>query len=344
MAEILQVSEPSGTNTGPPPGKLRRRDVAAAFIAYFGAQAVVWAVAGVVASLRVGNPNNTAELIRALGRVVPVALPGSFVAGGLALLLVIASWRKRLGAGSLTAVVGLSWGKARHIRQGILTGAALALVIVPLMGLTAKQTESPELVTQLISSSKGALRSWIFSAVLLAPPIEELMFRGALLGGLSVTWNARGAAVISAGTFWLMHLPEFVHWPVPLAIGILTILATRIRLQSGALGPAIAIHLGYNLILAGVLSLALLVTPEKSRWAVTPAPWSPASLLPQGEDRELCRAAEPSGNGGRPHSPRHIERSEGVAIPAFQEAACADRLYRRQQWQPDLAAVGVTGQ
>lgn len=343
MEEIPHVSEVSA-GTESPPGGLRRRDVAAAFIAYFGAQALVWGIAGVVALLRVGNPNNTAELIRALGRVVPLALPGSFVAGGLALTLVLARWRKRLGEGSLTAVVGLSWGNPRHIRQGILTGAALALIIVPLMGLTTARTESPELVTQLISSSKGALRSWIFSAVLLAPPIEELMFRGALLGGLSITWNARAAAVISAATFWLMHLPEFVHWPVPLAIGVLTILATRNRLRSGALGPAIATHLGYNLILAGVLSLALLVTPEKSRWALAPEPCTTLSATSQCKDRELCRAAEASGNGGRSDSPRHIERSEGVAIPAFQETACADRLHRGQQRQPDLAAVGMAGQ
>src|SRR6476620_10521894 len=89
MEETPHVSEPSGTNSALP-GRLRTRDVVAAFIAYFGAQALVWAVAGVLAALRVGNPNNTTELIRALGRVVPLALPGSFVAGGLALVLVIA--------------------------------------------------------------------------------------------------------------------------------------------------------------------------------------------------------------------------------------------------------------
>jgi membrane protease YdiL (CAAX protease family) len=313
--------EPNGAGVA----GLRRRDLAIAFFAYFGAQALVWAVAGVFASLRVGNPSQTADLVRALTRVVPIALPGSFLAGGLALILVLGRWKRRLGGGSLAGLVGLSWGNPRHLRHGVLAGAALAFLVLPLMGLTADRGQSPEMVTQLVSSSRGALRSWIFSAVLLAPPIEELMFRGVLLGGLARTWNLRAAAIISGAIFWLMHLPEFVHWPVPLAIGLLTILATLFRLQSGALGPAIAAHLGYNLILAGMLSLALLVKPPQSRWASSPGEFP--SATPQGEDRELRRAAETSGNRGRAHAARYIKRSEGVAIPAFKETTGAYRLH-----------------
>jgi membrane protease YdiL (CAAX protease family) len=107
----------------------------------------------------------------------------------------------------------------------------------------------------------------MISAVLLAPPIEELMFRGALLGGLADTGNIRKAAIISGTTFWLMHGPEFVHWPAAVAIGLLTVLATVLRLRHRSLGPAIAAHFGYNLILAGVISLAMLAGPEKARWA-----------------------------------------------------------------------------
>jgi membrane protease YdiL (CAAX protease family) len=151
--------------------------------------------------------------------------------------------------------------------NGALAGAALALFVLPLMSLMADRPEPPNLVTQLTGSSRSALQAWMLSAVLLAPPIEELVFRGALLGSLTVTWNLRAAALVSGTAFWLMHGPEFVHWPAALAIGLLTVLATWLRVKHRSLGPPVAAHFGYNLVVAGFISLALMAKPEGTRWA-----------------------------------------------------------------------------
>jgi membrane protease YdiL (CAAX protease family) len=167
----------------------------------------------------------------------------------------------------LASLLGLSWGSRRQVINGVLVGAMLATFILPLMAVVADRPEPPDLMTQLAGSSGRALRAWIFSAVLLAPPIEELMFRGALLGGLAATWNLRAAAVISGATFWLMHGPEFVHWPAAVAIGLLTILATRLRIRTGSLGPSIGAHFGYNLVLSAVVALAPVSKAEQTRWA-----------------------------------------------------------------------------
>jgi membrane protease YdiL (CAAX protease family) len=249
------------------PGSLRRRDVVIALLIYLGAEAVVWAVVGVIAAVRAGDAGDHAALLSALTALVPVALPGSLVAGGLAVFLVLRKWRKRLGARALADLLGLSRSRPRQVTNGILAGAALALFILPVMGLVADPSEPPDLMTQLAGSSSAALRAWILSAVLLAPPIEELMFRGVLFGGLTETWNIRAAAVISGATFWLMHGPEFVHWPAAAAIGLLTILATWLRVRSRSLGPAIGAHFGYNLVLSTVVWLAMVYGPGESRWA-----------------------------------------------------------------------------
>jgi membrane protease YdiL (CAAX protease family) len=322
---------------------LRRRDVVIAFVAYVGIQILVWAVAGVLATSR-SRSQGTADLIQALSRVVPVALPASLLAAGLMLLVVLGRWRKRLGSAALARILGLSWGEGSRLRKAALTGVALALISLPLMGLVVHRPEPPDVITQLTSSSKSALWAWIISAVLLAPPIEELMFRGALFGGLGETWGLRAGATISAVTFWLMHGPEFVHWPAALAIGVLTIIATRLRLNSGALGPSIALHFGYNLTLGSFLALALVAKPPENRWARIDDACTSASGGTQGEDWQLGRTAETRGYAGGAHTARDIQRSEGVAVPTFKEAPCSDRFHRRKQRNPNLPSMGVTRQ
>jgi membrane protease YdiL (CAAX protease family) len=261
-AEPLAASVPSTYGGG-----LRRRDVVTALAAYLGAQVLVWSIVGVIAAARAAKGGAHGDLIQALTGLVPVALPGSLVAGGIALLLVLRRWRRRLGAEALRSVLGLSWGRPRQVVNGALGGAALAMLILPLMGLVTHRPEPPDLITQLAGASNSTLRAWVISAVLLAPPIEELMFRGVLFGALANTWNIRAAAFISGGTFWLMHGPEFVHWPAAVAIGLLTILATWLRVRNRSLGPSIAAHFGYNLVLAAVISLAMLSGAGSTKWA-----------------------------------------------------------------------------
>jgi membrane protease YdiL (CAAX protease family) len=262
-------AEPAEADSVPFPhgGGLRRRDVVTALVAYLGAQVLVWSIVGVIAAARAAKAGDQGDLIQALIKMVPVALPGSLVVGGIALLLVLRRWRKRLGTDALRSLLGLSWGSPRQVVNGVLGGAALAVFVLPIMALVANRPAPPDLMTQLAGSSNSTLGAWILSAVLLAPPIEELMFRGVLLGGLAKTWNLRAAVLISATTFWVMHGPEFVHWPAAVAIGLLTILATWLRVRSRLLGPAIAAHFGYNLVLATVITIAMVSGAGATRWA-----------------------------------------------------------------------------
>jgi membrane protease YdiL (CAAX protease family) len=261
--------DPLGAAALPPlyDGALRRRDAITALLIFLGAEAAVWSVVGVIAAVRVGKGGDQAALLQALTGLIPIALPGSLLAGGFALLLLLNRWRQRLGTAALLNLLGLSSSQPRQISRGVLAGAVLGFLVLPIMGLVADPAEPPDMMTQLAASSNAALRAWMLSAVLLAPPIEELMFRGVLLGGLAQTWNLRAAAIISGATFWLMHGPEFVHWPAAVAIGMLTVLATWLRVRHRSLIPSIGAHFGYNLVLATVVWLAMTYGPGRSRWA-----------------------------------------------------------------------------
>lgn len=88
---------------------------------------------------------------------------------------------------------------------------------------------------------------WIIAGLLFYPWAEEILFRGVLYGGYRRSFGAVWAAVITTTTFMLLHLPSFIRYPPSSAyILVLSITALWWRLRSAAIGPAIALHAGYN--------------------------------------------------------------------------------------------------
>lgn len=91
---------------------------------------------------------------------------------------------------------------------------------------------------------------WALLALAFAPPIEEFLFRGILLHGFAKTWGLTTAVLLSSVIFAAFHLPETrSYWPALSGILLLAGVAAAVRLSTKALGPAIALHAGYNLVL-----------------------------------------------------------------------------------------------
>ncbi len=99
---------------------------------------------------------------------------------------------------------------------------------------------------------------WIALALVLAPPIEELLFRGILLGGFNRSFGLRWATALSTILFVSLHIPEgFYYWPSLIPIAVMSLVATAQRIRWQATGAAVAVHFGYNsVIVASVLLVA----------------------------------------------------------------------------------------
>ncbi len=107
----------------------------------------------------------------------------------------------------------------------------------------------------------GTLRSWLtlaFVGVIVAPPVEEFLFREVLhgaFGGLDDEGDrtsARRAAVLSAAVFAVIHgIP--VQMP---ALFALALFLQWLRWRSGSLRAGTAVHAAYNLL--AILAFALL--------------------------------------------------------------------------------------
>ena len=102
---------------------------------------------------------------------------------------------------------------------------------------------------------------WLIMVLVFAPFIEELLFRGVMYGGYRSSLGPVRAAILSTLIFWILHITEMIYfWPSMLGIGGLAMVALFFRLRSAAIGPAVAVHLGYNGLLAinGMFSLSSL--------------------------------------------------------------------------------------
>jgi len=100
--------------------------------------------------------------------------------------------------------------------------------------------------------------SWTLLALFIAPPSEELLFRGLLLKGLAASWGPWCASFVVTVLFVTLHLSETIHyWPSTIFILLLSIAALVARLQSGSLVTSMALHAGYNgVIVAAVYAWA----------------------------------------------------------------------------------------
>nr|WP_269204652.1 CPBP family intramembrane glutamic endopeptidase [Motilibacter deserti] len=96
-------------------------------------------------------------------------------------------------------------------------------------------------------------------SVVVAPVVEELLFRGLLLRGLMTRLRFWPAALISSALFGLMHAPTALTGAPAVvlhtgALGLVLCLLTR---RTGRLVPAVLVHALHNgLALAAVALVA----------------------------------------------------------------------------------------
>jgi membrane protease YdiL (CAAX protease family) len=152
----------------------------------------------------------------------------------------------------------------------VLVGLALQLgllyLFLPLTSRFADET-SPQALTELVPEVSGvALQAaMVLSIALLAPVVEEVMFRSVLSQAVGRRLGALGTILTTAGIFALFHLAsvDLSSHPVIILILVLQlfivgVILARMVQRRGRLGTAIFTHAGFNLVAV----IALLVAPE----------------------------------------------------------------------------------
>ncbi len=157
---------------------------------------------------------------------------------------------------------GAAWirGSVKQLGLGFLLGVLVACfsLFVISWGFPVKDSIQPGPLTQLALTPGIAQISWILLAILIAPPVEELLFRGIILGGFSRSFGLTWGAIWTTSLFLLVHIQEVMHhWPTMIGVSMMALAALFIRLKTQTIGPAVALHLGYNAV---IVSLVVIVT------------------------------------------------------------------------------------
>lgn len=162
-----------------------------------------------------------------------VALVGLFFGVGL---LAVAAAVVPLGSAAFPALGFRSVGW-RPVLWGTL-GTVAVSVAVSQVGL------EPQGVKQAMKIAHGPAALFIGLALLavLAPLVEELIFRGLLYGWLAARWGAGVAVIGSSVAFAAAHV-ELVHAVLVLPLGLVF---GWLRWRSGSLWPSLVAHMANN--------------------------------------------------------------------------------------------------
>ena len=178
--------------------------------------------------------------------VFGVILPAQQITVVLAVLYV----SRLKGQKSLAADFGLvvRLRDAKALLVGATLEIVLTLALFPIIQLDP-DAQNQQLLTDL-KDHRDALTVGLFAvgAIVLAPIVEELLFRGVLLRGLLRKMAPPADVLVSAVIFALVHLigdPNTL--PFLPALAALGVVLAVVALRSGNLSTSIFIHAGFNL-------------------------------------------------------------------------------------------------
>jgi len=198
------------------------------------------------------------ELLRRIAEQAPqdvfFLVPVQLILNALLILLLVLFVRGR--GRRLSATLAWQPLPAKWLLAAVVAGLLFAPAIQLLSGLIPP----PErLLFDRLFTSKTAVWLILGMAVLIAPVVEELLFRGYIYALLERIGGTRLAVLLSGLLFGSIHFyqlsPGYFQMVLICVVGIVF---SAVRARSGTVVAAIAVHFGYNL----ALSLFYLVSPH----------------------------------------------------------------------------------
>ncbi|PYS21584.1 MAG: hypothetical protein DMF72_16635 [Acidobacteria bacterium] len=161
----------------------------------------------------------------------------------------------RLGKRSFKQVFGWSWSPNFGLWRSSALAITLFVVTLVLIGLFGGPRTD---LDRILESSRATAVTLAIIAVVTAPLVEELIYRGLLYSAFQKAVGQWGAVVIVASMFAGLHVVQY--WPNIGAISSITLLSavlTLTRARTGRVLPCFVVHLVFN----GVQSIIIIIEP-----------------------------------------------------------------------------------
>jgi membrane protease YdiL (CAAX protease family) len=225
------------------------------FSAYLLAE-IFWVACAVVIAFAVVHKHGAQDgdqFFGVLSRFMPATVVLSPISGGIATVLMsLALVPKSVKD---TSPNGACWvlGSWKAIAQGCLVGLLIAACAYLVTQVARHHTD----YRNIDPLARMALKPGVFRvlamvvAIVIGPITEEILFRGVLFGGFRKSFGPIWAPLLTTALFVLLHVPK-VFYSMPALVGMIVqaLAALRYRLSSKAIGPAIAVHIGHNAMIA----------------------------------------------------------------------------------------------
>jgi membrane protease YdiL (CAAX protease family) len=158
------------------------------------------------------------------------------------------------------SLTGAAWrvGTLKSILLGLGFGALIALGYLFLSPFMCQPPDDNTIgqFSKMATTPGFQQMIALFIALVIAPPIEELLFRGVMFGGICRSFGPVWSAIITTSLFVAVHVMEAIHfWPAFVFIGLMASAALWFRLHTKTIGPSIALHFAYNLFIFGPILL-----------------------------------------------------------------------------------------
>jgi membrane protease YdiL (CAAX protease family) len=230
------------------------------FVGFLGGQIAGAMVLGMVAALIVPhvvrNPPNSAVTGHMSQTFIAIASLFGVIVGAI----IMFALARRLGRHQLCDrnPTGAAWvrGSVKQLGLGCLSGILVAgfSFVVNAWVFPVKDLTHIGPLTQLAITPGVAQVSWVILAILIAPPVEELLFRGIVFGGFARSFGLVWSAIWTTALFLVLHIPEVMyHWPAIIGVCAMAFAALFLRLRTRAIGPAVALHVGYNAVIVSLV-------------------------------------------------------------------------------------------
>jgi len=179
-----------------------------------------------------------------------LAMLSGFAISGLIVFLMTRYFAKDIVFENSLTGIALSWGTRFYLGLGLVFGAVLGAGVF-LIGyyVFPVDIDPSKVMLPEVGLSIGYTQFiWLAIVLLISPLVEEFVFRGVLFAAVTRSWNWPLAAIIVTLFFTLIHLPRTIYYPpATIAIIVLGVSTLGFRMLGNSLGPAVAVHFGYNL-------------------------------------------------------------------------------------------------
>lgn len=235
-------------------------------LAFFGTQLAAFFLVGLIAGVYAGltgvDANDPVAIRKAIEPFILYSMLPVFLLSGLPVMSITRSRAADVIHDGSPTGVGWRASTTAALLGSLFVGALFAFACLFLYGTVFKEMKpdggSP--IAQMANT--GALARILLGImiVLVAPLIEEVVFRGVMLAGFARSFGLPVAIVLCSALFVAAHMPELIRYPPgTIGIGGLALLAMWLRLQTKSVFPAMAVHAGYNGFLMSLMFLAPLL-------------------------------------------------------------------------------------